>query len=58
MRPLQTVVIEIAFGRVDYVPNRYWTSLYGWPTPVTDRGRCEYFVMDSYQRNRFSPGAV
>jgi hypothetical protein len=36
MRPLQTVLIEIAFGRVDHVPDRYWTSLYGRPTPVTD----------------------
>ena len=58
MRPLQTVLIEIAFGSVDYVPDRYWTSFYGRPTPVTEGVRCEHFVVDSNQRDRFSPGAV
>jgi len=58
MRPLETVVIEIALGRVDYVPDRYWTSLYGRPTAVTEGARCEHCVVDSNQRNRVSPGAV
>jgi hypothetical protein len=46
MRPHQAVLIEIAFGRVDHIPDRYWTSLYGRPTPVTDSVRCEHFVVD------------
>ncbi len=58
MWPLQTVLIEIAFGSVDHVPDRYWTSFYGRPSPVTEGVRCEHFVVDRNQRDRFSPGAV
>ncbi len=58
MRLLQTVLIEIAFRRVDDVPDRYWTSFYGRPTTVTEGVRCEHFVVGSNQRDGFSPCAV
>jgi hypothetical protein len=47
--PLETVLVEILFGRVDHIPNAGRMPPHWRPAAMTERGRCEHLVITRQQ---------
>ena len=58
MGSLQTTLVQVAFGRINYVGNRRRTSLHQRPATVTESGRCEYLVMVAEKWHYVLPDAA
>jgi hypothetical protein len=55
MRPLETVFVEILFGRVDHIPDPDRTILHQRPAAMTERGRRVHLVVARSERHHVLP---
>jgi hypothetical protein len=58
MRALEALFVQIAFGPVDNVANRGWSSLYRGSAAVPYRGRCVYLVIATKKWDDILPCAT
>lgn len=55
MRPLEAMLVEIMFGRVDHIPDRDCTALCRRAAPMTEQRRDEHLVLARQQRRHIPP---
>ena len=58
MRALQALVVQVAFGPIDNVANRGWSSLYRGSAAVPYRGRRVYLVIATKEWDDILPCAT